>query len=92
MIYSDYILSEDEVSTEVIWSDGPSSEFKNQYMNLLIKQLSNKHKKTFIWKFSATSHWKGVVDGVGGKIQSSVHKKVMSLGKNQAIVQDWKLC
>lgn len=87
-IYSDHLLPDNELSTEVIWSDGPSSEFKNQYMNMIIKELSNKHQKPFIWKFSATSHGKGVVDGVGGKIKSSVHKKVMSLGKDRPIVQD----
>ena len=44
--------------------------------------------KPFILKFSATSHGKSIVDGVGRKIKSSVHKKVMSLGKDQPIVQD----
>ena len=88
MIYNDYILPYEDIQTEVIWSDGPSSEFKNQYMRFLIQELSKKHGKPFIWKFSATSHGKGVVDGVGGKVKSSVHKKVMSLGKDRPIVQD----
>ena len=88
IISRDHILPDHDVSTEVIWSDGPSSEFKNQFMNFLIQQLANKYQKPFIWKFSSTSHGKGVVDGVGGKIKSSVHKKVMSLGKDRAIVQD----
>ena len=35
-----------------------------------------------------TSHGKGVVDGVGGRVKSSVHAKVMSLGKKREIVQD----
>ena len=64
MSYKDYIPSNKHVSTKVIWSDGPSSEFKNQYMHFLIQELSKKHGKPFIWKFSATSHSKGVVDGV----------------------------
>ena len=82
MLYNDYILSNEHVSTKVIWSDGLSSEFKNQYMRFLIQELSKKHGKPFIWKFSAISHGKGVVNGVGGKIKSIVHKKVMSLGNN----------
>ena len=90
MLYNDYIPSNEHVTTEVIWSDGPSSEFKNQYMCFLIQELSKKHGKPFIWKFSATSHGKGVVDGVGGKVKSSVHKKTMSLGKDRPIVQDSK--
>ena len=90
MIYSDFMSPNENIDTEIIWSDGPSSEFKNKYMCFLIQELSKKHGKPFIWKFSATSHGKGVVDGVGGKIKSSVHKKVMSLGKDQAVVQGSK--
>ena len=91
MLYNDYIPSNEHVTTEVIWSDGPSSEFKNQYMCFLIQGLSKKHGKPFIWKFSATSHGKGVVDGVGGKVKSSVHKKMMGLGKDRPISQDSKI-
>ena len=40
MIYNDYILPNDEVTTEVIWSDVPNSEFKNQFMCFLIQELS----------------------------------------------------
>ena len=88
MLYSEHLTPNDQVSTEIIWSDGPRCEFKNQYMHFALQELAKKHGKTFIWKFSATSHGKGVVDGVGSKVKSSVHRKVMSLGKNRAIVQD----
>ena len=57
-------------------------------MRYHLQQLSNKFIKSFVWKFSATSHGTGAVDGVGGKVKSSVHKKVMSLGKDREIVQD----
>ena len=43
-----------------------------------------------MWKFSATSHGKGIVDGVGGKVKSIVRRKAMSKGKDAAIVQDSK--
>ena len=59
-------------------------------MRFLIQELSKKHGKLFIWKFSATSHGKGVVDGVGGKIKSSVYNKVMRQGKDRPIVQDYE--
>ena len=68
-IYSDLVSPNEHIDTEIIWSDGPSSEFKNQYMCFLIQELSKKHGKPFIWKFSATSLGKGVFDGVGGKIK-----------------------
>ena len=54
----------------------------------LIQKLSAIYSKPFVWKFSATAHGKGVVNGVGGQLKSLVHKKVMLLGKNQNIVQD----
>lgn len=88
MFYRDHIFPSNAVETEVIWSDGHSSEFKNQYKRLLIQEFSNKYKKTLIWKFSATTHGKGVANGTGGKAKSSVRKKVMSLVKDQPIVQD----
>ena len=47
------------------------------------------YKERFSWKFSATSHGKGVVDGIGGRVKSIVyHRKVISLWRDQIIVQD----
>ena len=54
----------------------------------LIQNLSLKYNKPFTWKFSATSHGKGVVDGVGGKVNSTIWHKVMGQGKDRLIVQD----
>ena len=53
-----------------------------------METLSKKYAKPFMWKFSATSHGKGVVDGVGGKVKSMVRRKVMSKGKDSLVVQD----
>ena len=36
--FTGYFL--DAVKTEIIWSDGPSSEFKNQFMHYLTEKLS----------------------------------------------------
>ena len=47
-----------------------------------------KYAKPFLWKFSITSHGKGVVDGVGGKVKSTVRRKVMSKRKDSLVVQD----
>ena len=78
----------DDIRVEVIWSDGPVPEFKNQFMRQLLEILSLKYNKPFTWKFSATSHGKGVVDGVGGKVKSSVRRNVMSLKEDRLVVQD----
>ena len=53
----------------MIWLVGLSSEFKIQYMPLLIQELSNNYKNLFIWTFSTLSHGKDLLDGVGGKVR-----------------------
>ena len=40
------------------------------------------------WQYFATSHGKGVVDGIGGSAKSLVRQKVMSKGNNAEIVQN----
>ena len=82
-MYEKENLPDEEVETEVKWSDDPSSEFKNQLMRYLIEKLSECDNKPFSWKFSATSHGKGVIDGVGGKVKSSVQ-----LGATPSYEQD----
>ena len=63
---------------EVIFTDGPSSEFKNRFCMKLLRDITLKLKKDVTWKYFATSHGKGVVDGIGGKAKSLVRQKVMS--------------
>lgn len=73
----------------VIYSDGPSCEFKNKYMAKVLHLLSNKYGGEWYWKFFATSHGKGVVDGVGGRAKSLVRQKCMSKS-GKTIVQSSK--
>ena len=77
-LYGNEFFNDGKVLNEVIWSDGPTTEFKNKFMRQLIQDLSLKYSKPFTWKFAATSHGKGVVDGVGGKVKSTIRHKVMS--------------
>ena len=77
--YDNIIPKNDEVEEEIIWSDGPTSEFKNKYMCHLFDKSSTKYNKRFLWKFSATSHGKGVVDGIGGNAKLIVQSQ--SIGK-----------
>lgn len=63
---------------DVIFTDGPSSEFKNRYCMKLLRSISKKQQREVSWKYFATSHGKGVVDGIGGKAKSLVRQKVMS--------------
>ena len=43
-----------------------TNDYKNKLMCLLVERLSTVYKKPFSWKFSATFHRKGMVDGVKG--------------------------
>ena len=88
ILYSKELLMDSEIQREIVWSDGPSWEFKNQFMQQLIEDLSLQYKKKINWKFSATSHGKGVVDGIDGNVKSNVRPKVMNMKKNRSIVQD----
>ena len=59
---------------EHIYSDGPSSEFKNQYMMKLLHHVSKQHSAKFTWDYFATGHGKGMVDGIGGEVKSMVQQ------------------
>lgn len=61
-----------------IFTDGPTSEFKNKYMVKLVEVLHSKLNCKISWQYFATSHGKGVVDGIGGLAKSMVRKEVMA--------------
>lgn len=88
--YSEIIKETPGISEEVIWSDGPSSEFKNKFMVRTLQLLAQKHNRKFTWKYFATSHGKGVVDGVGGNIKRLVRMKMMAQGENECVIQSAK--
>ena len=71
-IYENFLHIDDSNQDvqEVIWTDGPSSEFKKKHTIEILRRLTEKYNKTFIWKFFATSHRKDIVDGVGGNCKS----------------------
>ena len=88
-IYKELIDMSDDKSKnmeEVIWSDGPTSEFKNRFMVQVCLYLSERYKKPWTWKFSATSHGKGVVDRIGGKAKSLVRTKMFAKRKKDRII------
>ena len=55
----------------------------------LMDKFSTKYNR-FLWKFSATSHGKGVVDGIGSNVKSIVQSQSMGKRKDKIIVQDAK--
>ena len=54
--YIDYLLDSlpTTVNTVSIWSDGPSSQFKNKYIAAIIDKLQDKHQITITWNYFAT--------------------------------------
>ena len=44
-LYENEILEDESVEKEIIWSDGPSSEFKNKFMRHLMEILLKKKKE-----------------------------------------------
>ena len=49
----------------------------------LIEDLSLQNEKKFIWKFSATFHGKGVIDGICGNVKLNVRLQITSMNKDQ---------
>ena len=47
-LYENEISEDDSVEKEIIWLDGPSSEFKNKFMRHLMETLSKKYAKPFM--------------------------------------------
>ena len=89
--HCDNIISKnDEVEEDIIWSDGPTSDFKNKYIYYLMDKFSTKYSNRFLWTFSATSHSKGVVNEIGGNVKSIVQSQSMGKRKDKIIVQDAK--
>ena len=56
-------------------------------MCLLVERLSNDYKTPLPRKFSTTSYRKGVINGVSGRAKAFAHAKVISLRRDQVVVQ-----
>ena len=50
----------------------------DRFMMKLLCELGKKLNKSMAWKYSATSHGKGVVDGIGGRVKFLVRQKALS--------------
>ena len=68
------------IKTIDIWTDGPTSQFKNQYLFHIVGKIFPdlfRHWK-INWNYFATSHGKGAVDGIGGSIKRLAERIVKS--------------
>ena len=61
-----------------ICSDGASSQFKQRFLFSNLSLWEDLLQVKLRWHFSATSHGKGVVDGLGGTIKRAVWRHIRS--------------
>ena len=59
-----------------IFSDGPTSQFKQRVLFSNIYAWEMEHDLKITWNFFATSHGKDVVDGIGGTLKRTVWRHV----------------
>ena len=83
----DSILGEHSTVKDIqIWTDGPSSQFKNRYIFGFLVLLNHKYEHVELsWNFTATSHGKGPNDAIGGNVKATARRRVMT---RQNMVKD----
>ena len=73
------LTAEEPIKNVDIFSDGPSSQFKNQFVfNFLPVLRKLHHLDSLTWHFFATSHGKGAVDGIGETLKRNVWTETLS--------------
>ena len=55
-----------------VFSDGAGSQFKQRFLFSNLHNWEQDHHLKLTWNFFATSHGKGVVDGLGGTVKRAV--------------------
>ncbi|CAF1101340.1 unnamed protein product [Adineta ricciae] len=60
------------------FSDGAASQFKQRFHFRNLTRIANKYNISLSWNFLATSHGKGVVDGIGGSAKRLVWSAVLA--------------
>ena len=73
-----------------VFSDGPSSQFKNKFAAHFLHKLRKSVDLT--WHYFATSHGKGAVDGIGGTVKRDVWnafstRKVAAVGDAESFAK-----
>lgn len=78
--YLDHLFEKLPKAAETVhlFTDGPSSQFKNKYMAVAQAVLQEKYQIKLYWNFFPTSHGKGAVDGIGGSLKRQVWSSVKS--------------
>ena len=62
----------------MFFSDGPASQFKQRYLIHNLTRISYEYELILSWHYFATSHNKGVVDGIGSNIKRLVWQQILT--------------
>ncbi|CAF1536035.1 unnamed protein product, partial [Rotaria sp. Silwood1] len=62
------------------FSDGAASQFKQRFHFRNLTRIADERKINLSWHFFATSHGKGVVDGIGGIVKRLVWSAILAGG------------
>ena len=67
-----------DVDTIKFFSDGAASQFKNRFLLQHLTTMMEETGVEFEWNYFASSHGKGVVDGIGGTLKRLVWMENMA--------------
>lgn len=76
LLYNYFLTMPKSIKCLKIWSDGPSSQFKNKFIAAIIPVFEKEFNIKIIWNYFATSHGKGCIDGIGAMAKKVVRKHV----------------
>ena len=88
IVFPDHTIKQllnENITALHIWSDDPSSQFKNRYIAVTLSRLQNECNIEIAWHFFASLHGKGPVDGICGAIKRLAATDVI---KRKAIITD----
>ncbi|CAF1624521.1 unnamed protein product, partial [Didymodactylos carnosus] len=77
-----------DVGEIIFFSDGAASQFKNRYLLQHLTTMMDKTDLDLSWNYFASSHGKGIVDGIGGTLKRLVWMEILA-GKRCASAQDF---
>ena len=81
-----------DVNNIIFFSDNASSQFKNRYIISHLTTMLDVSNIDFSWNYFASSHGKGVVDGIGGTLKRLIWLEIMA-GKTCLSAEDFvKIC
>jgi hypothetical protein len=67
-----------EIEEINVFSDGAGSQFKQCFLFSTLYLYEKNHSVQVVWNYFATSHGKGVVDGIGGSVKGYVYRRILS--------------